>query len=115
VPTFVIGGLLIPVVVSLYRLTTGFAIQNWVAAVVVGVIGVAIGLAISWVVLRGTAMASRRIRLTTREPLAELWQSVGSCGDPPKNQARRFAIVAISLTVAAWIILPTVVAIALAR
>jgi hypothetical protein len=115
VPAFVIGGLLIPVVAALYRLTTGFAFQSWIAAVVVGLIGVAVGLSISWIVLRGTAMANRRIRLTIREPLRTLWDSVGYCGNPPRNQARKFAIVAVSLTIAAWIVLPAVVGIALSH
>ena len=34
------------------------------------------------------------------------------CGRPPKDQSRKFAIVAISLTVGAWVVLPAAVAIA---
>ena len=64
--------------------------------------------------LRGTAMASRRIRLAAREPLNELWDSIGNCGRPPRDQSRSFAFVAISLMVGVWIVLPTLVAIAIA-
>lgn len=113
VPTFVIGGLLIPVGATLYRLTTGVALGNWVNAVIVGVVGGLIGVAISWVVLRGTAMASRRIRLSTREPLRNLWASVGHCGTPPADRSRTFAIVAISLSLGVWIVLPTLIGISL--
>lgn len=115
IPTFLIGALLIPLGATLYRGTTGFAFQSWIAAVVVGAIGILIGLAVSWVVLRGTAMASRRIRLSVREPLDSLWASIGNCGRPPKDTSRKFAIVAISLTVGVWIILPTIVGVSLAR
>jgi hypothetical protein len=113
VPAFLIGGLLIPLALSLYRLTTGAAAGSWQRAAIVGAIGVLIGLTLSWFMLRGTAMAGRRIRLATREPLRALWDSVGSCGNPPKDQSRKFAIVGISLTVVAWIILPALLGISL--
>ena len=109
VPTFVIGGLLVPLVVSLYRLATGLTFGSWITALVVGALGAFIGIVISWVLLRGTAMASRRIRLSVREPLRALWASVGYCSSPPKDESRRFAVIAISLTVAAWIVLPALV------
>jgi hypothetical protein len=111
VPAFVIGGLLLPLSATIYRLGTGVALESWLNAAIVGVVGVVIGVAISWVVLRGSAMASRRIRLSTREPLRTLWASVGHCGNPPKDRSRTFAIVAISLTVGVWIVLPTLVGI----
>jgi hypothetical protein len=59
-------------------------------------------------------MAARRIRLATRHPLDELWDSVGNCGRPPRDQSRSFAYVAITLAVGVWIVLPALVAIALA-
>jgi hypothetical protein len=65
------------------------------------------------VILRGTAMAGRRIRLATGEPLAALWDSLGNCGRPPRDQSRAFAFAAITLAVAVWIVLPTLVALAL--
>jgi hypothetical protein len=111
VPAFVIGGLLIPIGATLYRVTSGVAIESWLNAAIVGVIGVLIGVAISWLVLRGSAMTSRRIRNSTREPLQALWTSIGHCGNPPKDRSRTFAIVAISLTVGVWIVLPTLVGI----
>ena len=59
-----------------------------------------IGLIVTWFVLRGAALASRRIRLSVTQPLAVLWCSVGSCGSPPRDQSHRFAVVAITLTLA---------------
>jgi hypothetical protein len=111
-PSFVIGGLLIPAVISLGRLTGVLDSAVW--ASVAGVVGTIVALVASWVVLRGTAMASRRIRLATREPLRALWVAVGNCGDPPRDQSRMFATVAIVLTVIAWIVLPALVGLALA-
>ena len=114
VPTFVIGGLLIPASISLWRLASG-TVRAWWVALVVGAIGVAIGLTISWLVLRGAALASRRIRLSVTQPLAELWRTIGNCGQPPKDQSDRFAVVAISLTLGVWIVLPLLVTLSLAR
>lgn len=113
-PAFVIGGLLIPAALSVSRLAGG-ATREWWIALIAGVIGVAIGLAISWLVLRGAALASRRIRLSVTHPLATLWRTIGSCGTPPRDQSRRFAVVAISLTLGVWIVLPLLVTLSLAR
>ena len=114
VPTFVIGGLLIPAGLSVWRLATGTVRELWIA-LLAGAIGVLVGLLISWFVLRGAALASRRIRLSVAQPLAELWTSIGSCGTPPKDQSRRFAVVAITLTLGVWIVLPLLVTLSLAR
>lgn len=55
-------------------------------------------------------MASKRIRLATRAPLAAVWTAVGWAHRPPRDQSRKFAIVAIVLTVLAWLGLPAVAA-----
>jgi hypothetical protein len=113
VPTFVIGGLLIPAGLSVWRLGSG-TVSEWWIALLTGAIGVAVGLITSWFVLRGAALASRRIRLSVKQPLAELWRSVGHCGSPPRDHSRRFAVVAITLTLAVWIALPLLVTLSLA-
>jgi hypothetical protein len=113
VPTFVIGAVLIPAGLSIWRLATG-TVREWWIALLVGAIAAAVGLAISWFVLRGAALASRRIRLSLTQPLAELWRSVGHCGSPPRDHSRRFAIVAISLTLGVWIVLPLLVTLSVA-
>jgi hypothetical protein len=113
-PTFVIGGLLIPAAISISRLASGTT-RAWWVALLVGTIGVVVGFLISWFVLRGAALASRRIRLSLAQPLAELWTTVGSCGEPPRDQSRRFATVAISLTLVVWIVLPLLVTLSLAN
>ncbi len=114
VPTFVLGGVVIPLVLSIWRLASGFRFESWWVAVLVGVAGILVGLGISWVVLRGAALASRRIRLTLKDPLDELWATVGWCGSPPKDQSRRFATVAITVTTGVWIVLPLLVTLSLA-
>lgn len=112
VPTFLLA-LLIPAFLSIWRLASGFTFEHWWIAVLLGLLGVVIGLGISWVVLRGAALASRRIRQSVKDPLKTLWTTIGYCGNPPKDQSRKFAIVAITLTVGVWIVLPVLVTVSL--
>ena len=114
VPSFVLAGLLLPLGATIWRLMSGFRFDSPVVAVVVGLLGVAIGVGLSWVVLRGCALASARIHLSVREPLPVVWEDIGSCGRPPKPGVRTFAFVAIVLMVAVWIVLPLLVALAFA-
>ena len=111
-PSFVIGGILVPLFLTLFRLARGFRLDTWWGALVFAVIGAAIVLITAAVVLRGAAMASRRIRLATRGPLQNLWTVIGFAGNPPHDQSRKFAIVAIVVTTLMWFVVPAVVAIA---
>ena len=113
VPSFVFAGVLVPVVLTIARVASGFSSHDWWVALVIGIVGVAIGVGLSWVMLRGTAMASRRIRLATHERMNALWHSMGWCGEPPKDQSRMLATLGIVLMVGVWIVLPTLVGLAL--
>lgn len=112
VPTFVIGAILVPAGLSIWRLATG-TVREWWIALLAGVASIVVGLVISWIVLRGAALASRRIRLSLRSPLAELWRTIGHCGTPPTDHSRRFATIAIALTLGVWILLPLLVTLSL--
>jgi hypothetical protein len=111
-PAFLIGGAALPIFASLGRVTG--ILERTPVAVAIGVAGMLIALAVSWVILHGAALASRRIRLATRAPLATLWDTIGWCGKPPKDQARTFVIVSVGLTLGCWIFVPLLVAIGLA-
>jgi hypothetical protein len=112
-PTFVIGGVLVPIGLSIVNLSSRIAVKSWPAAVVAGVVSVIV-VGIAWVMLRGAAMASRRIRLAAEQPIEAVWRAVGSCGNPPEDQSRKVATVGIVLSVAAWIVIPVAVGLALA-
>jgi hypothetical protein len=111
-PAFIVGGAAIPLIASLGRLTGLLERTLWAA--VIGVTGMLIALVASWVILRGAALASRRIRLATRAPAETLWATIGWCGKPPKDSTRTFVLVSLGLTLGCWIIVPILVAIALA-
>jgi hypothetical protein len=110
-PSFVVGGVLVPIVLALVRLIQGLSLTQWWASTLVAVVGALVVLLVSAVVLRGAAMASRRIRLATRGPLQALWDAIGSAGDPPRDQSRKFAIIAIVVTTLTWFVVPAALAI----
>jgi len=113
-PTFVIGGVLVPIGLSVLNLSSKIAVGSWPAAVAAGAVSTLIVVGISWVLVRGAAMASRRTRLAAEQPMSAVWRAVGSCGKPPEDQSRKIATVGIVLSVAAWIVIPVIVGIALA-
>ena len=110
-PSFVVGGVLLPIVLTLVRLARGLSLGSWWASTIVAVVGALVVLVISAVILRGAAMASRRIQLATRAPLQALWDVIGTAGRPPRDQSRKFAVVAIVLTTLAWFAIPAAIAI----
>ena len=112
VPAFLVGGVALPLFASLSSVTGLLKSPVW--ATVIGVAGIVVALVASWVLLRGAALASRRIRLATRGPLRTLWNAIGWCGEPPEDSTRTFVIVSVSLTIACWLLIPVLVAIALA-
>lgn len=69
---------------------------------------------VSWVILRGSAVARRRIKLTVEKPLAALWETIGRCGRPPRDHSRQFAFYAIILTGVGWLLIPIGAALAFA-
>ena len=111
-PTFLIGGALLPLFAAFGRLTGALGSTVWATGLAVA--GMVVALVASWLILRGAALASRRIRLATQGPAQALWSAVGWCGRPPRDQTRTFVIVSVALTLGAWIIVPILVGIALA-
>jgi hypothetical protein len=111
-PTFVVGAALVPVVAAFGRATGLLGSTTW--ATVLSILGMILALLASWIILRGAALASRRIRLATRAPAETLWATIGWCGRPPKDQSRMFVLVSVGLTIGAWIIVPVLIAVAIA-
>ena len=106
IPTFLVGGVAASSIGSLLR-GAGSAAGGSVAAAVVATIVVFVLLAAaSWAILRGAAVARRRIRLTVERPLAALYETIGLCGRPPRDNARVIALYAILLTFVAGLVVP---------
>lgn len=62
--------------------------------------------AASWVILRGAAVARRRIVLTTEKPFDALYETIGRCGGPPGDSSKQFALIAMIILAASWVLIP---------
>ena len=107
ISAFVLGGAVFSTLMSLLQQALASALASlWsriVATVVVGLVMLGVG----WVILRGAAVARRRIQLTLDTPLQALWQTIGRCGKPPSDPSRTFALIAIILALLPWLLIPT--------
>ena len=79
------------------------SVISWVITQII--LFAALGVA-SFVVLQGAGIARRRIHLTLDQPLSALYQVIGRCGDPPKDQARVFAVVSLVIAALAAFAIP---------
>jgi hypothetical protein len=109
-PTFLLGGAFISTILGGLK-SLGEAIQNNNSILVVATVVMFIVFAgASWAILQAAAISRRRIKLTLDKPLAALFETIGACGNPPKDQSLSFALYAILLTGLGWLILPLGVA-----
>lgn len=106
-PLFVIGGALLSTLLSLIQraLASAFA-SLWSKIVATVVIGLVMAM-IAWIIIRGAAVARRRIKLSLDGPLAALWETIGRCGEPPQDPARVFGLIGVILALLPWILIPT--------
>lgn len=105
-PTFLVGGAVVSSVGSALRAAAAAAGGSAVAAVVATMVVFALLAGAAWAILRGAAVARRRIRLTVDRPLAALYETIGRCGRPPRDNARTVAFYAILLTIVAGLVVP---------
>jgi hypothetical protein len=105
-PTFLVGGAAASGIGSGLRGAASAAGGSVGAAVIATAVIFALLAAASWAILRGAAVARRRIRLTVDRPLAALYETIGRCGRPPRDNARTVALYAILLTIVAGLVVP---------
>jgi len=105
-PTFLLGGAVLSSVVSGLRAFIDWAFNDNVGIVIfVAVFGV-VFFGLAWAALYSAGVARRRIRLSTDQPIRALWETIGACGNPPKDGSFDFAVYAIVLLALAWVLAP---------
>jgi hypothetical protein len=97
-PTFLAGGAAVSGGLSSVARAAANAKSGRIPLLIATVVLALLALGLSWVVLRGAGTARRRIKLTIDRPLKALYETIGACGKPPKDQARQFALIAVLLT-----------------
>lgn len=108
-PTFILGGAFLSTIIGSLQGVVVSAIDSLIGQVLLILALFAVMVAASWAVLKGAAVARRRIKLTVDQPLEALYQTIGRCGHPPRDQARVFALLALILMAVAWILVPIAV------
>lgn len=106
IPAFLVGGAAVSSLTQGIRSGASAAAGSRTGFIVAFIAGSVLLGAASWTILRGAAIARRRVQLTMDRPLAALWETIGWCGRPPRDSSRPFAIIAIALTVLGWLLLP---------
>lgn len=106
VPAFLLGGAVLSTLVRALQVALASALSSvWTKIVATIVLGMFIA-GLAWIILRGAAVARRRIQLTMDAPLTALWQTIGRCGKPPKDPSRVFALIALILAFIPWVLIP---------
>lgn len=105
-PTFLLGGAVVSSALGGLRAAANRIVENRLLVVVATVFLLLFLIGAAWCVLRAAAVARRRIRLTTDRPMRALYDAVGSCGNPPKDDAFQFALYSLIGMALAWVVIP---------
>ena len=103
-PAFLFGGAILSPVIGILQnaISTQFNSALW-RGVSLAVLFIVLTLA-SWILVHGSAVARRRIRLTSKQPVASLWQVIGRCGNPPGDTSKVFAVISLILTIVSLVV-----------
>jgi len=106
VPSFLLGGAIFSAAISAAMdAIVNSASDRWTRLVLALALFALLG-AVSWIILRGAAVARRRISLTSDRPFQALYETIGRCGNPPKDQSKTFALIAMIILAVSWILIP---------
>jgi hypothetical protein len=108
-PTFLLGGAILSSIVSGLRAFFVWAISGIVGVIVFTLVLGLVFASLAWSALYAAGVARRRIRLSTEQPVKALYETIGACGNPPKDDSYTFAVYAIVLLVLAWILVPAAI------
>ena len=108
-PSFLVGGAVASPVISVLQSSVGSAIDSSVGLACAAIIFSLVVAGVAWSLLRAAAIARQRIYLATEPAIAALWDAVGNCGNPPRDQSYDLAFVAGGLLVLSWVGVPLVV------
>ena len=105
-PTFLLGGAFLSSIIGALGRAVSNAIHSRVGVIAFTVVAGLILAALSWVVLFSAGVARRRIRLSLDQLLRALYETIGACGNPPRDQSMSFAVFALVFLALSWIVIP---------
>ncbi|MEQ1702934.1 MAG: hypothetical protein ABMA25_22735, partial [Ilumatobacteraceae bacterium] len=86
-----------------------WAFEKRAGAIVFAAVFMLLFAGLAWAALYSAGVARRRIRLCTDQPMKALWETIGACGNPPKDGSYDFAVYAIILLVLTFAVVPIAV------
>lgn len=110
-PTFVVGGAFASSMTGVLSNVGAAGGSNKILLIVLAVVLYALLVALAYGVIRGAAVARRRIKMALDQPLQQLWDVVGAAGSPPRDQARMFALMSLIIMAVAAVAVPVIAAI----
>lgn len=102
-PAFLFGGAILSPIVGIVQNAIGSLANQTIRITLLVVLFLLLSL-VSWVLVHGSAVARRRIRLTAENPIKALYQVVGRCGRPPNNMSTVFAVISLILTIVSLVV-----------
>ncbi len=105
-PTFLVGGAFLTTIASSLWSLLRNALDSTVGVAIFAAILLAVLSSLAWAALFAASVARHRIRLSTDQPVAALWETIGAAGTPPRDQSYNFAVYAIILGTLALIVIP---------
>lgn len=103
---FLFGGAVFSSAMSALSAGARSALDQTFGKVIISLVLAAIVFGVAWVLLRGAAVARRRIHITLDGPIDALWETIGRCGTPPRDPANVFGLIAIILAIVPFLIVP---------
>ncbi len=105
-PALLAGGAVLPLLASVGQYAG--AIDFLAGPVILALFGALflLFLFLSTILLSGASLAHRRCELIMRQPLTALWETIGYAGNPPDDDSRTFALLAIVLSGVVWVVIP---------
>ena len=97
-PAFLFGGAILSPFIGVVQSAIS-SLNNATVRLVLLVVLFLLMSGVSWVLVKGSAVARRRIQLTAEDPIKALYQVIGRCGNPPGNMSTVFAVVSLILTI----------------
>lgn len=105
-PTFLLGGAILSTIFSGIRALVLWAFSDTTGSVIFAAVLAVVFGGLSWCALKAAGVARRRIRLSTDQSIRALWETIGACGNPPKDSSYDFAVYAIVLLALLWLLVP---------
>lgn len=106
IPGFLLGGAVLSSVLGLVGSALDSFTKGGLASIIATALFVLIAILGAYVVLKGAAVAHRRIDMTTDKPAAALYETIGRAGKPPNDKSGTFAVISIILLSVAVLLVP---------